>query len=229
MQLESIRFELESFVYFKKWQVDLLPIWRRFLLDSGAFTFINAQRKKSKQVDFDEFLNKYINFINEYDIRDFFELDVDSVVGYPKVLEYRKRLESQTRKKCIPVWHKSRGVREWCRMVREYDRVAIGGFAIKEITKNEYGMINSFIRVAHRHNCKVHGLGFTRTKELPKYHFDSVDSTSWKSGGRFGQLHTFNGQAIETSKPQARMHWKDIDSHNLTEWNKYVKYAETHL
>ena len=60
-----------------------------FLLDSGAFTFMN----NSKSVDFDLYLDKYIDFIIEKNIKYFFELDIDSIVGYKKVLQLRERLE----------------------------------------------------------------------------------------------------------------------------------------
>lgn len=197
-----------------------------FLLDSGAFTFMSGTGK----ADFDEYLTKYIDFINKYDIKYFFELDVDSVVGYDKVKEYRKRLEKETGKKCIPVWHKSRGKDEFLKMCDEYDYVAIGGIVTKEITKEQYPFFTWFLNEAHKRGCKVHGLGFTATKELHKYHFDTVDSTNWLSGGRFGQLHTFNGQYIESkSYKNKRAVYKAIDSHNLKEWVKFQRYAEKKL
>lgn len=197
-----------------------------FLLDSGAFTFMSGTGK----ADFDEYLTKYIDFINKYDIKYFFELDVDSVVGYDKVKEYRKRLEKETGKKCIPVWHKSRGKDEFLKMCDEYDYVAIGGIVTKEITKDQYPFFTWFLNEAHKRGCKVHGLGFTATKELHKYHFDTVDSTNWLSGGRFGQLHTFNGRYIESkSYKNKRAVYKAIDSHNLKEWVKFQRYAEKKL
>jgi hypothetical protein len=197
-----------------------------FLLDSGAFTFMSGTGK----ADFDEYLTKYINFINKYNIKYFFELDVDSVVGYDKVKEYRKRLEKETGKKCIPVWHKSRGKDEFLKMCDEYDYVAIGGIVTKEITKDQYPFFTWFLSEAHKRDCKVHGLGFTATKELHKYHFDTVDSTNWLSGGRFGQLHTFNGRYIESkSYKKKRAVYKAIDSHNLKEWVKFQRYAEKKL
>lgn len=197
-----------------------------FLLDSGAFTFMSGTGK----ADFDEYLTKYINFINKYNIKYFFELDVDSVVGYDKVKEYRKRLEKETGKKCIPVWHKSRGKDEFLKMCDEYDYVAIGGIVTKEITKDQYPFFTWFLSEAHKRDCKVHGLGFTATKELHKYHFDTVDSTNWLSGGRFGQLHTFNGRYIKSkSYKNKRAVYKAIDSHNLKEWVKFQRYAEKNL
>ena len=197
-----------------------------FLLDSGAFTFMSGTGK----ADFDQYLTKYIDFINKYDIKYFFELDIDSVVGYNKVKQLRKRLEKETGKRCIPVWHKSRGKEEFLKMCDEYDYVAIGGIVTKEITKDQYPFFTWFLNEAHNRGCMVHGLGFTATKELHKYHFDTVDSTNWLSGGRFGQLHTFNGRYIESkSYKNKRAVYKAIDSHNLKEWVKFQRYAEKKL
>lgn len=217
---------LESFYYFKEWQAPLIKKSKMFLLDSGAFTFMNGKKSNN----FDDYLTKYIHFINKYDIQYFFELDVDSVVGYEKVKQLRNRLERETGKRCIPVWHKSRGKEEFLKMCDEYDYVAIGGIVTKEIKKEEYPFFKWFITEAHKRNCKIHGLGFTATKELKKYHFDSVDSTNWMSGGRFGQLHIFNGKFIESkSFKNKRAKNKEINNHNLNEWIKFQKYAENYL
>lgn len=187
---KNIDYMLESFFYVKPWQIERIPAMKMFLLDSGAFTFMSGTGK----ADFDEYLTKYIDFINKCDIKYFFELDVDSVVGYEKVKEYRKRLEKETGKKCIPVWHKSRGKDEFLKMCDEYDYVAIGGIVTKEITKDQYPFFTWFINEAHKRKCKIHGLGFTDTGLLNKYKFDSVDSSSWISGTRFGHIYTFDGK-----------------------------------
>ena len=81
-----------------------------FLLDSGAFTFMN---QKSKKINFEQYIEQYIEFINKYDIKYFFELDVDVIFGHEKVKEIRKYIEQKTNKKTIPVWHKSRGIEEY--------------------------------------------------------------------------------------------------------------------
>ena len=60
-----------------------------FLLDSGAFTFMSG----TNSPDFDQYIIKYIDFINRHDIKYFFELDIDSIVGYEKVKEYTRRLD----------------------------------------------------------------------------------------------------------------------------------------
>ena len=76
---------LESFYYIKDWQIELIKGTKDFLLDSGAFTF--AASKKTE--DWDRYLERYADFINTYDIKHFFELDIDSIVGYDKVKEFR--------------------------------------------------------------------------------------------------------------------------------------------
>ena len=223
---KNIDYMLESFFYVLPWQIERIPNIKMFLLDSGAFTFMNG----TGNANFDEYLTRYINFINKYDIKYFFELDVDSIVGYEKVKQLRKRLENETGKKCIPVWHKSRGKEEYLKMCEEYDYVAIGGIVTKEITKDQYPFFTWFLNEAHKRGCKVHGLGFTSIADLPKYHFDSVDSTSWKSGGRFGQLHIYRNGAIKTiTQKSKRAVYRAIDTNNFNEWLKFQRYAEVNL
>ena len=221
------KYLLESFYTIKEWQIPFIKNCKMFLLDSGAFTFMNSQKGN---VDFNEYLTRYINFINKYDIKYFFELDVDSIVGYEKVKQLRKRLENETGKKCIPVWHKSRGKEEYLKMCEEYDYVAIGGIVTKEITKDQYPFFTWFLNEAHKRNCKVHGLGFTNITNLPKYHFDSVDSTSWLSGGRYGQLHQYKNGTIKTiTQKSKRAVYPAIDINNFNEWLKFQRYAENNL
>lgn len=227
---KKIDYMLESFYYVLPWQIDMIPQMKMFLLDSGAFTFMSGTGK----ADFDEYLEKYIDFINKHDIRYFFELDVDSVVGYEKVKEYRARLEAGTGKKCIPVWHKSRGKDEFLRMCDQYDYVAIGGIVTKEITREQYPFFTWFINEAHKRGCKIHGLGFTDTNLLKKYKFDSVDSTAWLSGSRFGHVYFFDkssGVMKSKTPPKGKktVHYKLIDQQNINEWLKYQRFAETNL
>ncbi len=170
-EIKESLFILESYFYFKDWQVPLIYSCKDFLLDSGAFTFLNSKRLKNP--DFNIYLKNYINFINKYDIKLFFELDIDKVVGYKRVIEYRKRLEYETGKRCIPVWHRTRGKDEYYKLCEEYDYIAVGGLAIKEIQKKEHRFLNSLCKIAKERNCKVHGLGFTPTN-LKNYKFYSA-------------------------------------------------------
>lgn len=224
-EVKEIDYILESFYYVQPWQIPIIKNCKMFLLDSGAFTFMNSSKKK---VDWDAYLTAYIDFINKYDIQYFFELDIDSVVGLKEVERLRIRLEKETGKKCIPVWHFNRGKEYFIKMCEEYDYIAFGGIITDGIkTKDILKYLPWFVKTAHEHNCKIHALGLT-CKGIEKYGVDSADSTSWKSGGRFGQLYQFDGKHInQISYDNKRISdYKKADIHNLKEWVKYAKYLD---
>ena len=222
---------LFSFYYANELTEWIIPRVKKFILDSGAFTFMFANG--SEKVDFNDYLTKYIDFINKNDVKLFLELDVDSVIGYENVLKLRKRLEMETGKKCIPVWHFSRGKEEFLKMCDEYDYVAFGGlmsdgFSVHELMK----VMPWFVNEAHKRGAKIHGLGFTNLKGLEKIKFDSVDSTAWVSGNRFGGVYRFNGRTMEKiqRKPGQRMtNCHELAINNFDEWVKFQKYAEKFL
>lgn len=219
---------LESFYYADEWTVKTIPYLKIFMLDSGAFTFFTA----GKDMNWNDYIYRYCSFINENKVDLFFELDIDKVVGYDKVKEFRKQIENNTGKQCIPVWHKSRGKEEFIKMCDEYSYVAIGGIVSKEITKDEYKYFPWFINEAHKRNAKIHGLGFTNLDGLTKYHFDSVDSTAWTTGNRFGAIYKFNGKTMVkyNKKPGQRLADPELSAiNNFNEWVKFQQYARYNL
>lgn len=220
---------LESFYYCDEDTERLLPYFGDFLLDSGAFTFMQG---KGGNPDWDDYVARYADFINRNKVEKYFELDIDVVVGYEKVKQIRARLERLTGKPCIPVWHLSRGMDEYRGMCRDYDYVAIGGIVSGEITKDKYKAFPALIAEAHKHNAKIHGLGFTNLALLPHYHFDSVDSTAWTTGNRFGFLYYFDGKTMvkkDAPKGHRICASREAALNNYTEWIKFQKYAEKHL
>jgi hypothetical protein len=199
-----------------------------FLLDSGAFTFIGTL--KNEKIDFEGYVNEYADFINKHNIKYFFELDVDGVVGLKEVERLRSILENKTGKQSIPVWHKSRGKENFLKMIEDYKYVAIGvsGKNDSKWSISNPKIINYFISEAHKKGCRIHGLGFTRLKVLENYPFDSVDSTSWLSGGRFGAIHQFKDGDLEVKaksiSEKRRIKSTEIDEHNLKQWILFQKY-----
>lgn len=141
----------------------------------------------------------------------------------------RIKLEKETNRKCIPVWHKSRGVKYWKRMCMEYNYIAIGGLVF-HIKKSEYPLIRQLVEYAYQNGVKVHGLGFTKTKDLEQYKFYSVDSTSYVKGATRGQLiHFFDGEKIiqrKLNKGNKKVILSKLVFHNMTEWIKYQKYMD---
>ena len=94
-------------------------------------------------------------------------------------------------------------------MVKNYKYVAIGGIR-QEIGKKRYKYFKLFLDEAHKHNCRVHGLGFTRTTDLESIPFDSVDSTSYQCGARFFKPHRFDGKKIITTNTDLHLKQKLI-------------------
>ena len=224
-------FILESYYYIAKqqWMFPLFKELKGFLLDSGAFTFMTSM--KNKKINWEEYVNNYGDFVKKYDIEFFFELDIDPLVGLKEVERLRGILEKRAGRKCIPVWHKSRGLEYWKKICEEYDYVAIGGIVTQEIKRSQYDIFYSLLKIAKDNKCKVHGLGFTNLKGMEKYKFHSVDSTTWLNGNKFGAVYLFDGKTMQkTMKPAGmRVKTSEVAIHNFTEWVKFLKYAEVNL
>lgn len=183
----KMKYNLMSYYYIKS-KIPLAEYIRdnteEILIDSGAHSF-----QKGKKVDWDKYTEEYAKFIKKFDrpnVIGYFEMDVDNIIGYPKVLELRKKLKKVS-DKIIPVWHKSRGLDDFKKMCQEYSGkiIAITGFKNEDIKDEQYLM---FLKYAKKYNCKVHCLGMTREKILDKVPFDYCDSSSWVQSSIFGRI-----------------------------------------
>lgn len=226
---------LETYYYLQKNKEfpRLIRNFKNFLLDSGAFTFMSGASK----VDFDLYVEDYAEFIKKWDIQNFFELDIDSVVGLKEVERLRLKLEKLSGRKPIPVWHIGRGKDYYLQMIKEYSYVAIGGIAAKEMPVSKFEALFPYmIGMAHKNGCKVHGLGYTKVDNLRKYRFDSIDSTTWTVGGRFGEASKFkNGSIKRLSFRDKGVKYKMVRDkealtlYNFKEWLKFQHYADKNL
>lgn len=186
-KIGKMKWNLISYYYIKN-REDIAEFIRdnseEILVDSGAHSF-----QKGTKVDWDKYTQDYANFIKRFDrdnVVGYFEMDVDNIIGYDKVLELRKVLKLVS-DKIIPVWHKNRGLDEYKKMCKEYAGriVAITGFKNEDIKDEQYLM---FLKYAKKYNCKVHCLGMTRKKILDEVPFDYVDSSSWKQASIYGRI-----------------------------------------
>lgn len=229
-------FALESFYSIKDWQKPLIPKFASFLLDSGAFTFM-SNAKKHGNIDWLSYVDRYCDFIVENDVKFFFELDIDKIRGLKYVEMLRQRIEDRTHRKPIPVWHIGRGKDYWISMIKEYPYVAIGGIAAKEMAVSKFEALFPYmLSIAHKNRCKVHGLGYTRVDNLDRLRFDSIDSTTWTVGGRFGEASKFeNGKMVRLSFREKGTKYKMVRDkealtlHNFKEWLKFQHYADKYL
>lgn len=216
MKEDELPYGLVSYYYLgsnkqKTFDEIISKIKGTLLIDSGAHSF-----QHGKKVDLVEFTKGYAEFIkrntNNPKVEGFFEMDVDVVIGYEKVLELRKILE-EVSDKIIPVWHTNRGIKDYEEMCKKYSgrRIALGGF-VGDIVD---GQFNLFINTAHKYGCKVHILGLTRfdlIKDLNLGKDDSVDSSSWKQTAIFGGIDlptTERGIHHISALEGLKLHYKD--------------------
>lgn len=224
---------LDSMAYLTDWSLSMKPYYGDYILDSGAFTF--RERSKSK-LNWEDFITQYAEVVIANDIRKFFELDIDNIVGYKQVLKFRDMLEEKTNRPCIPVWHTTRGKDDFVRTCQKYDYIALGGIVGKSSRDPEYKRYReffpAFISIAHQNKCKIHGLGYTSQEGIRRCRFDSVDSTDWISGMKFGYIWTFNGSRmikVQSGNGRRLKNAKKTGPFNYEEWCKFQKYAEKYL
>lgn len=218
--LTDMKWNLLSYFQFRK-KVEEFEYIRdhseEILIDSGAHSF-----QKGKQVDWLKYTEEYAEFIKKYDcpkVKGYFEMDVDNIIGYDKVLKLRKILENVS-DKIIPVWHKNRGIDDFKKMCQNNAGkiVAITGFRNEDIRDEQYLM---FLKYAKKYNCKVHCLGMTRSKVLDKVPFDYTDSSSWKQLSVYGNAIGFKKKV---SKDFSKTNRYDVLLHNYKESMKKQDY-----
>lgn len=204
---------------------------RTFLCDSGLFTFVNT----GVNVNLEAYADEYADYVRENNIKDYIELDVDEIKGVAWTRKLRDRIENRVGWQSIPVFHVVRGKESFIQDCKDYERICVG-FMLSEGLPNTltHKYVPWFIDKAHELDCRIHGLGFTKTSILDKYAFDSVDSSTFSAGGRWGSYQYFDPITKQikqiAKKPNTRM--PDATAlllHNFQEWVKYQEYARHHL
>lgn len=197
-----------------------------FLLDSGAFTFMNS----GKKVHWKSYVDEYIDFINKYDIQQFFELDLYTLpdVGIEKTVKMRRYIEHHTGKKSIPVFHACMGMKMYRQLCEEYDYIGIGASGLTEECRwvKNTKLLKQMIKIANSYGTKVHGLGYTKLQNINKTEvpFYSVDSTSWLSGSRFGRVYTMRyGKIFYRDIRNIDSKEMNLGENNLRVWTKIQK------
>jgi len=226
----KFKWNLMSYYYIGKNKQKLASFIRdnseEILIDSGAHSF-----QFGKKVNWTEYTREYADFIKDFDrpnVVGYFEMDIENIIGYSKVLELRKILENVSNK-IIPVWHPNRGINDFLEMCKKYhDKViAIGGFRGTDIKDEQFIM---FLKYAKKYNCKVHCLGMTRRNILDKVPFDYVDSSSWKQGGIYGRIDGRGKVTKEFSKVKREIVFMKnyqngikMQEHYYKKWRKECK------
>lgn len=227
---------LQTFYDMRKMQscdvLRMINSCKEFLLDSGAFTFMNS----GKKVHWKTYVDEYIEFINEYGVQQFFELDLYTLpdVGIEKTIKMRRYIEHHTGKKSIPVFHACMGLDMYRELCQEYDYIGIGASGLTEECRwvKNRKLLKQMVKIANSYGTRVHGLGYTRLsninkKEVPFY---SVDSSAW-IGSRFNTRYDIKNGILTnsnaTSKGVRLKDWKQLDLHNLAQWRKIQQIKDT--
>ena len=194
---------LSSFFEHKNGKYGDYVLHDKHILDSGAFSFL-----RGKKADWDLYVDKYCSFIEKTKQKYFFELDIDSIIGLNKVEIIRDKIEQRIGMQSIPVWHKSRGIDYWYKLVEEYDYVAIGGLVSAGVSGKEYKYLQMMVDYANKRGTKVHGFG----------EYQWFDGTKIKK-----RTATGIGMKVKQDKVNEML------IHNFKEWNKFQKYADENL
>ena len=202
---------------------------KSFLLDSGAFTFLN--KGSNKAVNWDHYLENYANFINEHCIEHFFELDIYKLIGIAQTEQLRNRLITLTGKQPIPVWHKLLGKEYYLDLIKEFDYVALGGIAIKDIPKEHYKYFAWFIKKAESQGVDIHLLGWSPGRKALNLKPHSCDSARWIHDTRHAHLQRFDAHHLKYIRDRdVRLDPRktnDIYDYAIQENVKYQRYLDT--
>lgn len=196
-----------------------------FILDSGAFSMFSGKAK----MNFDslkKYVDSYCDFINTFNIKNFIELDIDSVIGYEDVKKINKYIENKVGRRPLYVHHtQTRTYEDLLNEIKQTDFVCLGGL-VKE--KNDHSFLQSFINVAFDGGCKTHLLGFTPGSLDQFKNLYSCDSSSWTMGCRNNVLYSFENNKLNTIivKDKNRIGHLYLNNYNLKQWIKYQQYLK---
>jgi hypothetical protein len=200
---------LLSYHYYQKKDLgDLFVMLERsnqevdIFIDSGAFSAMTL----GAHID----LNEYAAWLTYWSklITTYANLDV---IGDPDAtLDNQRTLESKGLTP-IPVFHTGTPWSYLDYYLESYPYIALGGMVpyAKERQRLMPWLINCFKRAGNR--SVYHGLGVTSWYTLSNFPWYSVDSSSWGSGFRYGQVPVFD---YRTGKLQ------QVSLHNRVAWKK---------
>lgn len=160
------------------------------LLDSGGF----SARTKGTIIS----VKEYADYVNKNNVVNAFNLDTNDV---DETLENQKYLLANTKANIIPIFHYSDYVDGHIDLLddfmRDFKYISVGGLVGNTINRQNKMKFLDYVFYKTRDVVPVHGLGITQLDFLKRYPFYSVDSTSWISGARFGNLTSIRDKNYE--------------------------------
>lgn len=203
----GVRDYLMSYHYL---QNSRIPLYKKYggkgieiFIDSGAYTYQADPKYMEYSVeDWEKQIKEYLNWAkkNKEYIFAIANLDLENLLGVDVVKKWNEKyFEPFMLETGIPVcfiWHPVCGDIGWEKYCERYPYVGLSWVA-DDGTDLDFAYGLNKLKVAEKYNTLVHGMGMTRTSILPKLPFYTVDSTSWKSGFRYGQIAIWNGKKVQ--------------------------------
>ena len=203
---------LTSFFYVRK---NKAVVKRRFeedglqwMIDSGAHTLQKETGQEYTSQQWDDYIKEYAEWLNDNKmfLYSAVELDVGSQIGLPVIYAWREkhcRPLEEAGMQIIYVWHDEQTPIEWVEMCRKYRYVGLTHQSLVSNTTQQR-MLN-----ARRYRTKVHGFALTSGRALRDFALATADSTSWKSGERFGSWMAFDDDHLRTIEKKDRGKWEE--------------------
>jgi len=126
----------------------------------------------------------------------------------------------------LPTFHYGTDYTELEVLVKKYKYLGLGG--LTPIFKDKKKLINHFSKcfnILNKNKTKAHGWGTTAYDILIKFPFYSVDSTSWLSGGKFGNIVEFKNNKLKSGNWNGntkKLNYKTINKFNI---ENYIKMS----
>ena len=166
-----------------------------WFLDSGAFTYaVFSKADPGRLMPVHEYKRLYFNYIDEfgfpYDRITELDIEFELPVCTMELIDgWREEMLTRWPDLNItPVWHSWRTWERWTHYCRDkrIKTLAIGR------SSGDAGMHRRLLMEARRWGKPVHGFAMTRiNSELKLVPMDSVDSTSWVMGQKYGTTYIF--------------------------------------
>ena len=203
-----------SFHYYRDTDMDDLiaafPTHPEVFGDSGAFSAMSV----GAAIDVHEYgrwLQRWQHLLHVY-------VGLD-VIGDPVASEENQRvLEDQYGLRPVPVFHGGEPWEYLHAYCARYPYVALGGMVSSAGPAAILRWLTHSFKIGEEYGTRFHGFGQTRIEVLKSIPFYSVDSSSWGSGHRYGQVHLWDDRRarwvrIKTGTRDALAHPQLVRAH----------------
>ena len=168
-------------------------------LDSGAFSAMHS----GKVID----INKYIDYIKEHGTK-FEKVAALDCIGDWKGTEKNLQYMRSKGVNPIPVFHTNEPFDYLDNLLKENDYLCLGVTGSKLRQPQIIAWLVEVFKRRERINpdIKLHGFALTSAKIMKYFDWDTCDSSSWLSGGRFSIIYY--------------LHQQDLKSYSRDKWHK---------